>query len=302
MESPAIQIARLNRSFGELHAVRNLDLEVPQGAVYGFLGPNGAGKTTTIRLMLGLLRPDSGEVRIFGSSFQSHRVALLRRIGSMIESPSLYPHLTARENLETKRRIIMAPRTEIDRVLGVVDLRGSANRLVRDFSQGMAQRLAIAQAMLGTPELLVLDEPTNGLDPAGIADMRSLIRDLPKNGGVTVFLSSHLLSEVEEIATHLAILSRGARLFAGAIKELRAQQRRTLVIRVNRPADALQVLASSGISVTTSGQDLTITEAGGNLAPAVTRILVEAGFDVFHVSLQRPSLEDIFLEMTTEAK
>jgi ABC-type Na+ transport system ATPase subunit NatA len=192
MESPAIQIARLNRSFGELHAVRNLDLEVPQGAVYGFLGPNGAGKTTTIRLMLGLLRPDSGEVRIFGSSFQSHRVALLRRIGSMIESPSLYPHLTARENLETKRRIIMAPRTEIDRVLGVVDLRGSADRLVRDFSQGMAQRLAIAQAMLGAPELLVLDEPTNGLDPAGIADMRSLIRDLPKASSVSILMHDNV--------------------------------------------------------------------------------------------------------------
>jgi ABC-type multidrug transport system ATPase subunit len=302
MKTSAIQITRLNRRFGELHAVRDLDLEVPQGSVYGFLGPNGAGKTTTIRLLLGLLRADSGEIRIFGLPFQPNRLSLLRRVGSMIESPSVYPHLTARENLETKRRMIQAPRTEIDRVLGVVELRDAADRLVSGFSLGMTQRLAIAQAMLGSPELLILDEPTNGLDPAGVADMRSLIRELPKNEGVTVFLSSHLLSEVEEIATHIAILSRGARLFAGTSEALHAQQRRALVVRVNRPADALRLLASSGLGVSSTGQNLLIADATDDLAPAVIRTLVQAGFDVSHVAMERPSLENIFLEMTGEAK
>ena len=302
MSTPAIQISRLNRRFGELHAVRDLDLEVPQGSVYGFLGPNGAGKTTTIRLLLGLLHADSGEIRIFGSQFRSHRLTLLRRIGSMIESPSLYPHLTARENLETKRRMIQASRTEIDRVLGVVELRDAANRLVRGFSLGMTQRLAIAQAMLGEPELLILDEPTNGLDPAGVADMRALIRDLPKTQGITVFLSSHLLSEVEEIATHIAILSRGDRLFAGSVGDLHAQQRRVLVLRVDRADEALRLLGSSGLSVTRTGENLTIAEASDELAPAVTRTLVLAGFEVSHVAMERPSLEEIFLEMTAETK
>lgn len=302
MKPPAIEITGLNRSFGDLHVVRDLDLEVPPNSVYGFLGPNGAGKTTTIRLLLGLLRPDAGEIRLFGSRFKSNRLSVLRRVGCMIESPSVYPHLTARENLETKRRIIDAPRTEIDRVLGVVELREAAGRLVRTFSLGMTQRLAIAKAMLGAPELLVLDEPTNGLDPAGMAEMRSLIRGLPSREGVTVFLSSHLLAEVEEIATHLAILSRGTRLFAGTIEELHARQRRALVVRVDRPADARRLLRNSGLSVSGSGPDLVIAEAGDDLAPAVTRTLVQAGFDLYHVALERPSLEDIFLEMTTEAK
>jgi ABC-type multidrug transport system ATPase subunit len=302
MNPLAIQISRLNRRFGALHAVRDLDLEVPQRSVYGFLGPNGAGKTTTIRLLLGLLRADSGEIRIFGSPFESNRLSLLRRIGSMIESPSLYPHLTARENLETKRRMVQAPKSEIDRVLGVVELMDSANRLVRQFSLGMTQRLAIAQAMLGNPELLILDEPTNGLDPAGVADMRRLIRELPTREGLTVFLSSHLLSEVEEIATHIAILSRGSRLFAGTVEDLHAQQRRSLVVRVNQPDAALRLLASSGLQVTKTGPELVIADATDDLAPAVTRMLVQAGFDVSHVALEHPSLEDIFLEMTIEAK
>ena len=302
MRPPAIQITGLNRHFGNLHVVRDLDLEVPPNSVFGFLGPNGAGKTTTIRLLLGLLRPDSGEICIFGSRFKTNRLALLRRIGCMIESPSVYPHLTARENLETKRRMLQAPKSEIDRVLGVVGLREAANRLVRGFSLGMTQRLAIANAMLGAPELLVLDEPTNGLDPAGMAEMRGLLRNLPAKEGVTVFLSSHLLSEVEEVATHIAILSRGARLFAGTVEELHARQRRALVVRVDRPGEAMRMLTNSGLIVDRSGPDLVIVNAGDDLAPAVTRTLVEAGFSVFHVALERPTLEDIFLEMTMEAQ
>jgi ABC-type multidrug transport system ATPase subunit len=186
-------------------AVRGLSLRVPPQSVYGFLGPNGAGKSTTIRMVLGLQRPNRGTISLFGRPLARERIALLRRIGSLVESPSLYLHLTGRENLEVHRRLLGSPARAIDEALEAVELSPVASRLVRNYSSGMKQRLGLAQALLGNPELLLLDEPTNGLDPAGIHEVRMLIRDLPRRRGVTVFLSSHLLAEVEQIATHLAI-------------------------------------------------------------------------------------------------
>jgi len=194
MEAP-IRVEDVWKSYGAITAVRGLSLGVPPQSVYGFLGPNGAGKSTTIRMVLGLQRPNRGTISLFGRPLAAERIALLRRIGSLVESPSLYPHLTGRENLEVHRRLLGLSKRCIDEVLETVDLIPVADRLVRKYSSGMKQRLGLAQALLGNPELLLLDEPTNGLDPAGIHEVRALVRDLPKRRNVTVFLSTHLLSE-----------------------------------------------------------------------------------------------------------
>jgi ABC-2 type transport system ATP-binding protein len=217
----AIETDALTRRFGARTVVADLELRVPEGGIYGFLGLNGAGKTTTIRMLLGLIRPDSGAVEIFGRPFKQE---VLARIGSLVEMPSLYAHLTGRENLEVTRRMVAAPKAAIDRVLELVGLAGDANRLVREYSLGMRQRLGLALALLNSPDLLILDEPTNGLDPAGIHEMRDLIRGLPAEHGVTVFLSSHLLAEVEQIAGFIGIIHEGRMVFQGSLDALRASQ------------------------------------------------------------------------------
>ncbi len=206
MEMP-IRLTDVWKSYGTTPAVRGLSLSVPPKSVYGFVDPNGAGKSTTIRIVLGLQRPNRGVVHLFGQPFESGRLTLLKRIGSPVESQSLYMHLTGRENLEVHRRLLGASKPSIDQALDTVALMPVAGRLVRTYSSGMKQRLGLAQALLGNPDLLVLGEPTNGLDPAGIHEVRNLLRDLPARHGVTVFLSSHLLAEVEQVATHLAIVS-----------------------------------------------------------------------------------------------
>ncbi len=202
----SIQIEDVWKSYGAVPAVCGLSLNVPPRSVYGFLGPNGAGKSTTIRIVLGLQRPDRGSVYLFGHALAENRLTLLRRIGSLVESPSLYENLTGRENLEVHRRLLALPIRAIDEALDTVDLLPAADRVVKGYSSGMKQRLGLAQALLGNPELLLLDEPTNGLDPAGIREVRDLIRDLPNRSKATVFLSSHLLAEVEQVATHLAVI------------------------------------------------------------------------------------------------
>src|SRR2546426_12381102 len=221
----AIRVEEVWKAYGTTPAVCGLSLSVPPQSVYGFLGPNGAGKSTTIRMMLGLQRPDRGTVTLFGRPLAVERVAVLGRIGSLVESPSLYSHLTGRENLEVHRRLPGLSKRAIDEALETVDLSSVADRLVRNYSSGMKQRLGLAQALLGAPELLLLDEPTNGLDPAGIHEVRTLVRDLPKRRGMTVFLSSHLLAEVEQVATHFAIISQGQLKFEGTPEELRRRSR-----------------------------------------------------------------------------
>src|SRR5688572_28952888 len=201
----AIRTRGLARRFPGGFDVVDLDLNVPTGAIYGFLGPNGAGKTTTIRLLLSLLRPDAGEIALFGTPLDGGRRDALRHVGALVESPSLFGHLSGRDNLEVTRRLLGAPRDRVDVVLRRVDLSDAAHRRVRDYSLGMRQRLAIALALLGEPRLLILDEPGNGLDPAGTVEMRALLRTLADDG-VTVFVSSHLLSEMEQVATHVGVL------------------------------------------------------------------------------------------------
>lgn len=273
---------------------------VPAAGVYGFLGPNGAGKTTAIRMLLGLIRPDAGEVRLFDQPLQSNRRTLMSRVGALVESPSLYPHLTGRENLEVTRRLLGSPRKLIDVALETIRLTQDADRRVREYSLGMRQRLGLALALLNEPELLILDEPTNGLDPAGIHEMRDLIRRLPAEFGVTVFLSSHLLAEVEQIASHIGIIHEGKLLFQGPLADLQARQQAQLMIGVRQLDEAISCLMNAGWNVQRSRDEmLSVPAKETEDAVRINRLLVDHRLEVFHLALSQSSLEDIFLTLTS---
>ena len=247
MSNYIIETSNLTKKFGKFLAVDQVNLLVPKGGIYGFLGPNGAGKSTTIRMLLGLIKETKGEVKVFGKSIKEERIAILKRIGSMVETPSYYGHLTAYENLEVTRKILGTEKIEIDRVLEIVKLTDVRNKAVRKFSLGMKQRLGIAQALLGKPDLLILDEPTNGLDPSGIIEIRELIKSLPKDYGITILISSHILSEMELMATHVGIINNGKLLFQGSMDDLRKKQKAVIQLEVEPRADVEMYLKNRGI-------------------------------------------------------
>jgi lantibiotic transport system ATP-binding protein len=298
MGSPVIKLNDVQKSYGKIHAVKGLSLRVPSQSVYGFLGPNGAGKTTTIRLILGLQRPTAGEIDLFGQPITTHRITLLRRVGSLVDTPSLYSHLTGRENLEVHRRLLALDKSSIHEALETVGLPSAADRLVRHYSHGMRQRLGVAIALLGSPELLVLDEPTNGLDPAGIHEMRSLVQSLPRDRGVTVFLSSHLLSEVEQVATHVAILSHGSMRYEGTPADLK-QRTQSVVIRVDQIDRARSLLESAGCIARHEGECLFVQPAGQFGPAEMNSMLVAAKVSVSHLSMESATLEQTFLQLTS---
>ena len=289
---PAVVTIGLTRRFKTTLAVNDLSLTVPRLAIYGFLGANGAGKTTAIKLILGLLRPDAGSIRLFGIDCGRGRP----RIGALMETPALYPHLTGRENLDLTRRLLGLPASEVDRVLEVADLRPAAGRRVGGYSLGMRQRLGIARALLGEPRLLILDEPTNGLDPDGIRDMRALLRRLPETGDVTLLVSSHLLAEVEQVATHVGLIHRG-RLLAEAPLGALLGGDPAVEVEASDPDTAAGLLRGAGLSVAPgSGRRLLLT--GGPEREAdprlVARLLVEGGQDVIHLAERRRTLETVY--------
>jgi ABC-2 type transport system ATP-binding protein len=291
----AIETLDVTRRFGERTVLHQVSLRVPESGVYGFLGLNGAGKTTTIRLLLGLIKADAGSIELFGQPFNRDA---LRRIGSLVEMPSLYPHLTGRENLNVTRIQAAAPRSSIDHVLTVVGLANDADRLVRQYSLGMKQRLGLALALLNSPDLLILDEPTNGLDPAGIHEIRDLLRRMPREHGVTVFLSSHLLNEVEQIAEFVGIIHEGKILFQGALAELRERHNQPLRVGVHGTDKAAELLRAAGLDARIDGPDSISIRGMPIDASLIVRMLVQAGHQVFHASIQQNSLEDIFLSLT----
>ncbi len=297
-----IRTAGLTRRFPGVVAADDLALEVARGAVYGFLGPNGAGKTVTIRMLLGLLRPTAGEVLLFEQRLERRsRRGLLGRIGALVEAPSLYGHLTGRENLEVTRRLLGVSRKRVGAVLSEVGLSDAASRAVRDYSLGMRQRLGIALALLSEPELLVLDEPTNGLDPAGIHEVRQLIRTLPVQRGITVFLSSHLLSEVEQVATDIGIIRGGRLLFQGPAEALQVERQPRVLLLVDRTPEALRLLRAAGWSAARREDEpgaIVVDASSPDDAARINTLLVLQGVTVRHLSLARSSLEDIFLRMT----
>ena len=297
--APAILTRGLTRQFPGGFGVRDLDLTVPAGSIYGFLGPNGAGKTTTIRLLLDLLRPQSGSIEMFGRRLDRNTRQTLGLVGALVESPSLYGHLTGRENLEVTRRLLDLPRPQIDVALDRVGLRAAADRRVRDYSLGMRQRLAIALALVGAPRLLILDEPGNGLDPAGTQDMRQLLRSLADEG-ITIFVSSHLLSEIELVATHVGVLQAGRLCFEGRLEELRGRVRPRLLVRCDEPLRARALLAGAGENVGWLDEGTLVLGLDGKSEAQVNRFLVGHGIEVSHLALEHASLESLFFDLTIE--
>ncbi|MFN3267590.1 MAG: ABC transporter ATP-binding protein, partial [Deinococcales bacterium] len=269
-------------------------MQVQQGQIYGFLGPNGAGKTTTIRMMLGLIRPTRGTVQVFGEALSPRS---RKRIGAIVETPSAYSHLTGKENLEITRTLLNAPKANIARVLEMVGLSDAQNRVVRSYSLGMKGRLSLAAALLNDPEWLVLDEPTNGLDPQGIREVRDFIKGLP-NMGITVLLSSHNLAEIEQIATHVGIVAAGKMQFEGALEELQAQSQASVTVAVDQPETALLELARLGVNAEKTPSGLRFFDTAK--AALVNKMLVGAGLEVSELRQQRDSLEDLFLRLTQQ--
>ena len=244
-----IETKSLCKTYGRQKAVDHVELHVPQGSVYGFIGPNGAGKSTTMKMLLGLIHPTEGQVFLLGQEMtERNRLALLRQTGSLIETPSGYLHLTGQENLQVVADLKGVPRRDIARVLEIVDLTADRNRKVGQYSLGMKQRLGIAMALLGSPKLLILDEPTNGLDPAGIQEMRDLIANMPAATGATVLISSHLLGEMEQMVGFVGILHQGQLLFEGSLRELQRHSRGAFSLRVLQPQKAAPVLKGRGIA------------------------------------------------------
>ncbi len=296
-----IETTALARQFGTHQAVRGIDLHVPKAQVYAFLGGNGAGKSTTIRMLLNLLPPSSGSISLFGEELNARSAReLIRRTGSLVESPALYEHLTAYENLKLNQRVLGCAASRIDDVLAQVGLADDARRRVGQYSLGMKQRLGLALALLHQPELLILDEPTNGLDPAGIREMRELLRNLPRQTGVTVFVSSHMLDEVEKIADCVGVLHQGQLRYQGSLSALHATQ--VLEIGAMNPRALAITLAQADLRYDV-GQDNGYWRVYGATPERVAQLsaaLAEAGAGLYHLHLRRPGLEDLFFDLTNE--
>jgi ABC-type multidrug transport system ATPase subunit len=296
-DSLAIESRGLTRTFGSCTAVNGLELRVPRGIIYGFLGPNGAGKTTTIRLLLGLLRPTSGTILLNGELLTQERRELLRGIGALVETPSLYPHLTGHENLEVTRRIRKLPRSRVADTLALFSLTADANRVVRAYSLGMRQRLGLALAWLGEPSLMMLDEPANGLDPAGIRDLRGHLQQLAHDHNVTIFLSSHVLNEVEQVADYIGIINRGQLLFQGKLRELQRYQA-PLTVVADRGFDAAALLKANGWQVLKDSENLLEVQISlDEDIAAINRCLLDNGLHVYRLERRQETLEDLFLRM-----
>lgn len=279
----------------------DVSLQVPEGCIYGFLGPNGAGKTTTLRLVLGLLRVQQGSVAIFGKDFQKHRIACLARIGSLIESPSLYEHLTATENLRVMQKIHRVPTARIADVLELVGLSDTRNKLVGQFSLGMKQRLSIGVALLHEPSLLILDEPTNGLDPSGIIEMRELLKKLNRENGVTILISSHLLSEIERLASHVGIIHRGRLLFQGTLEQLRDKRQDAGIVMLGTSDNvrALRFLSGQFPEARIEDGCIALPCVSIECLAGMNRQLVEQGIDVHRLVAVESDLETIFMNMVS---
>ncbi|HEX9954457.1 MAG TPA: ABC transporter ATP-binding protein [Allosphingosinicella sp.] len=296
--TPVIELADLSKTYGRsgkgVAAVRGVSLSVGAGEVYGFLGPNGAGKSTTIRMLLGLIAPTSGEARLFGEDLRANP-AVLKRVGSLVDGGAFYPFLSGRRNLEVLARTHGGGGDRIDGLLEQVGLAGDAGRKVKGYSTGMRQRLGVAAALLGDPDVVILDEPVNGLDAAGIQEMRALIRGLADEGGKTVFLSSHLLHEVQQVCDRVAIITKGEVVREATIADLLRQDDGLRVEAA--PLDVAEAALEARWAVERSG-DALIVRATRAEAPEVARRLIGAGAELFQMVPEQRNLEEVFLSLT----
>ena len=296
-----IETKALCKQYGPHTAVDHVELHVPQGCVYGFIGPNGAGKSTTMKMLLGLIHPTAGRVRLLGQELtEKSRLPLLRQTGSLIESPAGYLHLTAQENLEIVADLKGVPHKDIGRVLDIVHLTQDRNRRVGQYSLGMKQRLGIAMALLGSQKLLILDEPTNGLDPAGIQEMRTLIRNMPAATGATVLISSHLLGEMEQMVEQVGIIDHGHILFEGPLTELQRHSRGNVTLRLLDPAKAAPILRANGLTAHSDSCVVTLPPLQDALLADLVQKLAACGAGVVELTPHTKTLEEIFLSLTSE--
>jgi ABC-type multidrug transport system ATPase subunit len=299
-----IQTDGLTFNFGSQTVVKSLSLQVPQGSIYGFLGPNGAGKTTTIKLLLGLLTTQEGSIKVFEKDFQTHRKQILAQIGSLIEQPAIYLHLTGKENLLNRAILLQISESRVDEMLELVHLTAAAHKKAGKYSLGMKQRLGIALALLSDPQLLILDEPTNGLDPNGIIEIRELLKKLVSEHNKTVFISSHLLAEIERMATHVGIINNGELLFQGDIRDLEAISQPLVHIEADNLVDAANLLAKNGYNVTeVNEQFLSVTYQSKEQTGQINALLNKNDYTVYSIHKVQKDLEKLFLDITqTPAK
>ena len=298
-----IKVETISKNFGTLKAVDNLSFEVEAGQVFGFLGQNGSGKSTTIRMLLSLIHPSSGSIELFGKSIQKNRASILEQVGAIIERPDLYPYLTATEHLQlfAKVRKQKVAAINITKTLEQVGLSHRSQDKVQTFSLGMKQRLGIAIALVHNPSLIILDEPTNGLDPQGIADIRSLIQYLAKEEGKTVFVSSHLLSEIEQVANQILIIHQGKKMVEGVTKELLDPEKRIVQIKTLDDVKALSIIVAGGFSqYLLSRKEGIFLKLPTTAIPMLNESLVQSGIAVLGIETKN-SLEDYFLQITSNA-
>ena len=292
----ALSALHLTKIIGDRTIVDDVSFDLQPGEVFGFLGPNGAGKTTTIRMLVGLIRPTHGSVTVCGFDVRRQFEKAMRCIGCIVENPDLYRFMSGRENLEHFARMLRVPSSEIERVASLVNLAHRLDQRVGTYSLGMRQRLGIAQAMLGDPRVLILDEPANGLDPAGIREIRELLRQLAAERGMAVFVSSHLLAEIELTADRVAIIHKGRILRTGPVRELISSQR-AMELRVDDVDRAAAILRERGVEPTVSG-DVVLAPIEESDAPPLIAALTQAGIAVFHARQRVQTPEEMFLEAT----
>lgn len=300
MNQLSIETHDLDFHFKDFKALDRINLNVPEGSIFGFLGPNGAGKTTTIRILLDLFHPKPGQVKIFGKELLENKVDILKQVGALIENPSIYKHLSGRQNLELVRKMVDVPKSRINEVLKIVRLQDNADKKAKNYSLGMCQRLGLAAALLTDPQMLILDEPTNGLDPSGIIEMRELILDLNKHHGKTVFLSSHILSEIEKLATDVAIVDQGQILFQGNLDGLKSNKGGlNLTIESGQIDKVAHHLRQNDyiISEVTS-KTVSLSVNSKMQVSDINKSLVNEGIDIYQLRSAEDNLESIFLNLT----
>lgn len=295
-----VETVNLTHRFANNEIVLNdVNLQVIKSSIYGFLGPNGAGKTTTLKLILGLLKKQQGEIVVFGKSMENDRTGILKNIGSLIESPSLYLHLTATENLSLLQRIYQCPKKRIQEVLQLVGLADTGNKKTVKFSLGMKQRLSIGIALLHNPKLLILDEPTNGLDPTGMIEIRELLLRLNTDQGTTIIISSHILAEIERLVTHVGIINKGAMVFQGTLDALKdkQQQRLSVVFDTGDIEKARRIITENNLQANIENGKLTLPTLPKSTIAHITQQLVQANIEVYEVGIINNDLEAIFMDL-----
>jgi ABC-type multidrug transport system ATPase subunit len=297
-----ISTSNLTFTFGNQTVVKSLSLQVPEGSIYGFLGPNGAGKTTTIKLLLNLLKTQEGSINIFDLELQSNRIKILSQIGSLIEQPAIYLHLTGKENLLNRALLLQIPEKRVDEMLALVHLQDAAHKKAGQYSLGMKQRLGIALALLSDPKLLILDEPTNGLDPNGIIEIRELLMKLTGEYKKTVFISSHLLAEIQKMATHVGIINFGELMFQGSIQELEALNKPSIQIETDRTVEAANFLKKNNFAVSeVNDHHLFVPFTSKENMGEINALLNQNGYTIYSINKQQQDLEKLFLAITQNA-